>query len=297
MKKFALMLASALLPVAAMAADAPGPGWAFMTPDPNAPAPAGGGGGGGGAAAAAPAPQPGVPVIVAAGKGQDVRPCNTCHTISGMGQPESANLRGLLVAYFVRQMQDFRSGQRGGPRSAAMVTFAKGLSDDEVREIATYYSGLKPTQWTRLSESNVAPKTIVGRNSARVKVEGTDTEEVGKRIIEFANSPAAVRQTAEPAFIAFVPDGSLSSGRTLVNTGGGGKTTACATCHGDRLQGKDDVPGIAGRSPVYVARQLYQFKTDIRKGPYADMMKNVAANLSDDDIIAVSSYVASLDPS
>src|SRR5438105_7987714 len=93
MNKFALMLGCALLPVAAMAADAPGPGWAFMTPDPNAPAPAGGGGG----AAAAPAAQPGVPAIVAAGKGQDVRPCNTCHTISGMGQPESANLRGLPV--------------------------------------------------------------------------------------------------------------------------------------------------------------------------------------------------------
>ena len=40
MKKFAWLLASALFPLTAMAADAPGPDWAFMTPDPNAPAPA-----------------------------------------------------------------------------------------------------------------------------------------------------------------------------------------------------------------------------------------------------------------
>ena len=66
--------------------------------------------------------------------------------------------------------------------------------------------------------------------------------------------------------------------------------------HGDKLQGKDDTPGIAGRSPVYIARQLYQFKTDIRKGPYAEMMKTVAAKLTDDDIISIASYVASLDP-
>src|SRR5438309_9156593 len=101
MKKFAWLLASALFPLTAMAAAAPGPDWAFMTPDPNAPAPQAAGGAGGGGAA--PAPQAGVPAIVASGKAQEVRPCNTCHTISGMGQPESANLRGLPAAYFVRQ--------------------------------------------------------------------------------------------------------------------------------------------------------------------------------------------------
>jgi len=296
MKKFAWLLAGAVFPIAAFAADAPGPDWAFMTPDPNAPAPAAAPGGGGGAPAA-PAAQPGVPTIVVAGKGADVRPCNTCHTPSGMGQPESANIRGLNADYFARQMQDFRSGARGGPRSAAMVTFAKGLTDDEIKEVAAYYSGLKAVQWTRVSESNVAPKTMVGRNSQRTKVEGTDTEQVGNRIIEFANSPAAVRQMADPAFIAFVPPGALNGGRTLVTTGGGGKTQACSGCHGDKLQGADDIPGIAGRSPVYIARQIYSFKNGVRKGPMAEIMKNVVGKLSDDDVIGVASYVSSLDPS
>ena len=296
MKKFAWLLAGALFPFAALAADAPGPGWAFLTPDPNAPAPPAGGGGGGGGGGGAPPAQPGVPMIVVAGKGQDVRPCNTCHTPSGMGQPESANVRGLNAAYFERQMQDFKNGLRGGPRSAAMIGFAKGMTDDEIKEVAAYYASLKPVQWTRVSESNVAPKTIVGRNSQRTKVEGSDTEEVGQRVIEFANGPAAVRQMAEPAFVAFVPPGALNSGRTLVTTGGG-KTMECASCHGDNLQGTDDIPGIAGRSPVYIARQIYSFKNGVRKGPYAEIMKDVVAKLSDDDVVAISSYVASLNPS
>jgi cytochrome c553 len=295
MKKFAWLLATALFPLTAMAADAPGPDWAFMTPDANAPAPAAGGGGGA-APAAQPAYQPGALKIVLTGKGDAVRPCNTCHTPSGMGQPESANIRGLNAAYFQRQMQDFKSGARGGPRSAAMAGFAKGMSDDDIKQVAAYYAELKPAPWTKVSESAMAPKTMVGRNSQRTKVAGTDTEQVGNRIIEVANTPAAIRQMAEPAFVAYVPMGAVGGGKTLVTTGGGGKTQACASCHGNRLQGKDDVPGIAGRSPVYIARQLYSFKNNVRKGPMAEIMKNVVGKLSDDDVIKISSYVSSLNP-
>ena len=113
-----------------------------------------------------------------------------------MGQPESANIRGLNAAYFERQMQDFKSGARGGPRSGAMAGFAKGLSDDEIKQVAAYYSDLKPAKWTKVSEANMAPKTMVGRNSQRTKVAGTDTEQVGKRIIEVRQQPAAVRRMA-----------------------------------------------------------------------------------------------------
>jgi cytochrome c553 len=295
MKKFAWLLATALLPVTAMAADAPGPDWAFMTPDANAPAPAAAAGGGG-AAVAPPAYPAGALKIVLSGKGDAVRPCNTCHTPSGMGQPESANIRGLNAAYFARQMQDFKSGARGGPRSAAMAGFAKGMSDDDIKQVAAYYAELKPAPWTKVSESAMAPKTTVGRNSQRTKVAGTDTEQVGNRIIEVANTPAAIRQMVEPAFVAYVPMGSLGGGKTLVTTGGGGKTQACSGCHGAKLQGADDVPGIAGRSPVYIARQIYSFKNNVRKGPMAEIMKNVVGKLSDDDVIAVSSYVSSLTP-
>ena len=178
-----------------------------------------------------------------------------------------------------------------------MAGFAKGLSDAEIKQLAAYYSEIKAAKWTKVSEANMAPKTMVGRNSQRTKVAGTDTEQVGKRIIEVADNPAAVRQMAQPAFVAYVPPGSLNTGKNIVMTGGGGKTQACTGCHGNKLQGAEDIPGIAGRSPVYIARQIYSFKNGVRKGPMAEIMKNVVAKLSDDDVIAVASYVSSLNPS
>ena len=97
-----------------------------------------------------------------------------------------------------------------------------------------------------------------------------------------------------PAFTAYVPMGSLFAGKALVE---GSKTEECASCHGDGLKGSEDIPRIAGRSPVYIARQLYSFKNAVRKGDYADVMKSIADSLTDDDIIAAASYVASLNPS
>jgi cytochrome c553 len=238
----------------------------------------------------------GVPQIVAAGKGAEVRACNTCHTPSGMGQPESANIRGLNAVYFERQMADFKSGARGGPRSGAMVGFAKNLSEAEVKEIAEYYQGLKPSFWTKISEAKETPKTLVLRTGQRTMAKDGGMEDLGNRIIEVAANPALVRQMEVPAFTAYVPEGSVTKGMEIVTTGGG-KTTSCRACHGDDLHGQVDIPSIAGHSPVYIARQLYSFKNGVRKGPNADIMKGVVGNLSDEDIVAIAAFVASRDAS
>jgi cytochrome c553 len=286
MKKLAWILPVAFLPMAAFAANAPGPDWAFMTPDPNAPAVA--------QAARAPA-QPGVPSIVAAGKVDAVAPCNTCHTPSGMGRPESASLRGLNADYFIRQVKDFASGARGGPLVPAEAQRAvAAVTDAEVQEVVRYYASLTPLRWVRIVESATVPKTIVGRNNERMKLPGNQTEPLGKRIIEFADNPAAIGQMTEPAFTAYVPPGSFAAGETIVK---GSKTEECASCHGDGLLGSEDIPRLAGRSPVYIARQLYSFKNELRKGPYAEIMKGIADSLTEDDIIAAAAYVASLNPS
>jgi cytochrome c553 len=229
---------------------------------------------------------------VAAGKGNAVPPCSSCHAQSGIGASESANLRALNSDYFIRQMNDFKSGNRGGPRAGGGA-IARGLSDAEIGEIAKYYAGLSPMRSARIVESVSVPKSMVGRNSQRTRLPGNDMEPLGKRIVELADNPA-VGQTAEPAFVAYVPPGSLAAGETLVK---GSKTEECASCHGDALLGSDDIPRIAGRSPVYIARQLYSFKNGVRKGDYADVMKSIAGDLTDDDIIAIAAYVGSRSPS
>jgi len=82
----------------------------------------------------------------------------------------------------------------------------------------------------------------------------------------------------------------------LVKAGGSGKTIQCATCHGDELKGLGDVPRIAGLQPVYIARQLICIQNGTSAGAAVTPMKKVVANLSEDDIIAISAYLGSLPP-
>ena len=93
-----------------------------------------------------------------------------------------------------------------------------------------------------------------------------------------------------------MPPGSLAKGKALVETGGGGKTIPCAICHGVGLRGLGDVPGIAGRSPGSIARQIYYIQTGERDGPMVALMKAVVDKLNGDDALAISAYVASMEP-
>ncbi len=95
--------------------------------------------------------------------------------------------------------------------------------------------------------------------------------------------------------MAYVPVGSIKKGEVLVKTGGG-KTTACAICHGGDLKGLGPVPGLAGRSPSYSARQMFDMQAGARAGLWADLMKPPVAKLTEEDLINISAYTASLAP-
>lgn len=89
---------------------------------------------------------------------------------------------------------------------------------------------------------------------------------------------------------------------TFIHTGGmrlpapGGKTIACATCHGPDLNGLADVPGLLGRSPLYIFRQMNDIKIGARKGGTVALMQPVVANLSEDDMLAIAAYLTSQKP-
>jgi cytochrome c553 len=93
-----------------------------------------------------------------------------------------------------------------------------------------------------------------------------------------------------------VPPGSLARGEALVKGEAADKTAACARCHGEALRGKGEVPRLAGLQPLYVARQLFDMRYGSSAGKAAEPMKPVVANLSEDDIIAISAYLGSLPP-
>ena len=91
------------------------------------------------------------------------------------------------------------------------------------------------------------------------------------------------------------PTGSVRKGAALI-TGEGGKTTPCAICHGVQLKGLGPVPALAGRSPSYIVRQLYDMRHGVRNGQWAQLMKPVVERLSDEDLVAIAAYTASLAP-
>ncbi len=67
----------------------------------------------------------------------------------------------------------------------------------------------------------------------------------------------------------------------------------CSACHGAQGQGNGLFPRLAGQHANYVVRQLKVFKLTNER-PRGAPMKGVTHNLSDADMVAVASYVASL---
>jgi cytochrome c553 len=91
-------------------------------------------------------------------------------------------------------------------------------------------------------------------------------------------------------FIAYVPVGSIEKGKHLASTGGGGKTTQCSICHGADLKGLGPVPALAGRSPSYIVRQLFDFKHGARAGISSALMKPTVDKLTIEDMVALAAF-------
>src|SRR5574341_548037 len=95
------------------------------------------------------------PAVVVKGRGGALA-CGSCHLMSGLGHPESADLTGLTVAYLVQQMADFKSGARKD--AARMNAIAQDVSDEESRQAAEWFARLKPSAWTQVIEVNTVPR-------------------------------------------------------------------------------------------------------------------------------------------
>jgi cytochrome c553 len=62
------------------------------------------------------------------------------------------------------------------------------------------------------------------------------------------------------------------------------------------LKGLAGTPALAGRSPSYLYRQLFDMQHGTRKGPAVALMMPEVAHLKDDDRVAIVAYIASLKP-
>ncbi|HWF11097.1 MAG TPA: c-type cytochrome [Bryobacteraceae bacterium] len=236
--------------------------------------------------------------------GIQAQACGSCHLMSGLGHPESANLAGLSVPYMLRQMEDFKNNLRKDPeayansvRAGRMNIIAAGLPEEEMRKAVEWFATLKPALWYKVIEADTVPKTWVTGGRMRLPLPSGGTEPIGNRIVTLPQDPARVElRDPHSGFIAYVPKGSLKRGEELVTKGGNGKTIACDTCHGEGVKGLGDVPRLAGIHPIYVMRQLYDIKVGANSSSAAAQMKRVVEKLSEDDMIAIAAYTASLAP-
>ena len=198
-------------------------------------------------------------------------------------------------------MADLKSGARTSALPSRvppmlMIKIARAATDSEVAQAAAYFSGVNPKKLITVIESAEVPKTYVA-GYVYWPVSPEEKEAIGDQIIEMPkNLEQFESRDTHSEFVAYVPPGSIAKGRELAESGGAGKTIPCSTCHGKNLRGQNAVPGIAGRSPSYLMRQLYDMKQGLRNGTGSQLMKPVLLNLSESDLTSLVAYVASREP-
>ena len=232
---------------------------------------------------------PPAPRAVAGGPGGRFA-CGACHLMSGQGHSESADIAGMPAAYLMRQMASYKAGTRKDDER--MGPIAKVVSEQDVREAAEYFASLKPSVWVKVIETANPPRTFIATAGRHRQLHPDGgTEPIGERILEIPADPFRTEiRDPHSGFIAYVPPGSVAKGQALMQSG------KCGLCHGEALKGKGEVPRLAGLQPLYIARQLFDLRYGSRAGDAAAPMKPVVANMSDADIIAISSYLGSLPP-
>ncbi len=246
-----------------------------------------------------PGDHPKVPfAVVHRRPGTKMLACAECHLLTGVGGPDSAVLAGLPADYIVQQFEEFGSGRRGcavpqsEPCTKAMPEEAKAVPAGDVRAAAEYFAHTPYRSRFKVVEAAMVPKAEMVWY-AYMPVKGAALEPIGDRILELPDSlNDYLASNWRGPITVYVPPGSLKRGKALVESGAG--AAPCASCHGAKLQGAGMIPPLAGRSPSYLYRQLYDIQYGFRKGPAVAPMLPEVAHLTAKDRLAIAAYLASV---
>jgi cytochrome c553 len=250
-----------------------------------------------------PEDHPTMPNIVAEGDSErGIVACSLCHLPNGKGRPENAPPASQTREYTIMTLMDMKNGLRvnADPRKGnaiSMNNFAKAMTQEEIEVVAEYYASMKWTPWIKVKETEQIP-LMYNVGGVWLPIEGANAgmEPIGMRVIETPENVEYAEKMRSPrsGFIAYAPVDSVAKGKSIVTTGDNGKTIACAICHGPDLHGVGTIPSIAARSPSYIARQLFNYQAGTRNGTMASLMKPVVANLTNEDFVNITAYLAGL---
>ena len=108
--------------------------------------------------------------------------------------------------------------------------------------------------------------------------------------VYFSMQQTATKVIADPA--------TLDRGQRLYRGGNReNQTPACIACHGPNGRGNPaaSYPSLKGQYAAYIAKQLRNYASGARRSDGTRrIMRDIAAKLSEEDIVAVSSYVQGL---
>jgi cytochrome c553 len=69
---------------------------------------------------------------------------------------------------------------------------------------------------------------------------------------------------------------------------------ACAGCHGEKGEGTDKFPRLAGQHTVYLITQMNNFKNLVRNNDSRKVMRAITLRMTDQDMKAAAEYITSL---
>lgn len=184
--------------------------------------------------------------------------CAACHGMDGnSADPMYPKLAGQHEAYTARQLTLFKTNARQNP---IMLGFSAGLGAQDMRDIAAYFA-------TQKIQAGLADESLI---------EGEFSPYKGQRIVDV--------------------------GARLYRGGDAARgIPACSACHGPAGRGVPgpSYPSIGGQHAGYTTTVLNMFKATpvgapSRKDPVYAVMADVAGRLTDEEILALSSYLEGL---
>lgn len=192
-----------------------------------------------------------------AGAGKAVM-CAACHGLDGNSADAMyPKLAGQHEGYTSRQLTLFKQSVR---QNAIMFGFSAGLAPQDMRDIGAYFA-------TQKIQAGIADESLISNEFSPHK---------GQRIVDV--------------------------GAKLYRGGDAARgIPACMACHGPSGHGMPGptYPSIGGQHAGYAAAALNRFKATPLgalelKDPVYAVMVDIAARLSDEEILAISSYLEGL---
>src|SRR5260370_25035723 len=100
-----------------------------------------------------------------------------------------------------------------------MNPIAQATYDDDAKAAADYFAAQKPTQWVKVMEADMVPKTWVNQARMRLPLPSVAMEPIGSRIIELPQDPAlATARDPKPGLFAYAPPQRMAKGDMRSNT-------------------------------------------------------------------------------